>query len=119
MNDSTSGSVAAFGGEHLAVTYRDGRTETVLVRELEIDPGLLKFGQLIDEVAALVEFVCAREAGWAATLSRLSLMEIYDKAIDLNFTVARLYLRSRVKLMQGLKEMPSGSPSTISASAAG
>lgn len=120
-----SGAATAFGGEQLTVEFRAARAdladatgETVLVRELEIDPGLLKFGQLVDKPAELAEFVCDRPAGWGKSLKRESLLAVFDKAIDLNFTVARLYLQSRAKLLQEInKATASGSPSTTSASA--
>ncbi len=116
---SVSGSSASFGGEHLPVTYKDPATppETILVRELEVDPGLFTFGSLVDSPAPLADFVCDRPAGWGKTLSRLSLVQVYDKALGLNFTVAQLYLQSRIKLLQEIRtNQPAAAPATPSPS---
>lgn len=71
------------GGEWVEVTFRDGTTERVWVRELTIRE--LMEGTIFTLVAnepALVEYYCARQEGWADTLvgaSHSQIMEVGEK----------------------------------------
>lgn len=119
MSSAPSSSATALGGDLVPVTYKDGSTGSVLVRELEIDPGLLTFMGLAIKEAECVEFACDRPAGWAATLKPTSLLDLHEKALALNFTNAERWAQNRLRVVQnlqagGLLTVP---PSTSSAPA--
>ncbi len=71
------------GGEDLQVTKRDGSQETVRVRELKISE-LPKYSMVIDDEAKTAELLCGKEAGWADSLTRESLVAVIEKGDGLN-----------------------------------
>lgn len=84
-------SLAAFyGGEEVSVMYRDGRTEAVLVRELnflEVAQYAQSFGVPENQLAQLFT---GRDAEFVGSLSRQSVVDIVVKGEEMNlpFTVA-------------------------------
>jgi hypothetical protein len=130
MPPTVSGAATVFGGEHVNVTYRQaftlgdqvftpGQSEAVLVRELEVDPSLIKFVELLLNELALADFICDRPAGWSRTLRQKSVLEIVAKAKALNFEVARMWAEVRADSITTLKALgltrEPAEPSTSSA----
>lgn len=83
-------SIAVFhGGVEIAVTHRDGRSESVLVRELNFEQ-VPQYAQILgepeDKVAALFS---GRPAEWINSLTRESVVAIVVQGEELNlpFTV--------------------------------
>jgi hypothetical protein len=114
----SSGSSIALGGEPVKVTYKDKSTGLVHVRELEIDPGLIKFVTLLLNEKLLVEFICDKPDGWASTLKPASVLDIVEKAKELNFSLARRYMELRAETMErlepfGLTKAPTRSTASV------
>jgi len=96
-----------YGGSELTVTYRDGRTEVVKVRQLIIDdyPKLLK---VLDDEPAQIDFVCDRPNGWSNTLALESFEAVLQEGDKLNEAFFTRWLQRRMnkqeKLLPGLGE---------------
>jgi hypothetical protein len=73
--------IALIGGKSVSVKFKmDGRTDTVQVRELNVDE-LPKFAALQDSECAMIELCADKPDGWAKTVTRDSHAELM-KAID-------------------------------------
>ena len=58
------------GGKNVSVKFKmDGRTEDVLVRELNVDE-LPAFAALQDNESAMIELCASKPQGWAKTITR-------------------------------------------------
>lgn len=96
--------IVALGGDDIPVKFRDGRTESVKVRILEIEH-FAHYVNISMQEHLCAEFVCAQPAGWGRTLSTESLLEINEKAYELNFPSARRWLDRRALIMERLAPM--------------
>src|SRR5712691_276903 len=76
-------------GEEITVTKRDGSEEKVRVREFKVSE-LPAYAAVIDDEAKRVEMLCSKEAGWADSLTRESLVTVIEKGdeINLDFFIA-------------------------------
>jgi len=94
-----------FGKEDITVTCRDGRTETVSIKQIPIRE-VGKFLELLDDEPSLVEFLCGKEKGWADGLSIESYEEVAERGTALNYPTCAGFLARREKLAAwGAKEV--------------
>jgi hypothetical protein len=89
----------ALGAESVPVQYLDGRTALAEVRILKLFAMPAFFRALTDE-ARLAELVCDKPEGWAETLTPVSLMDVVEKAVSLNFSTAKRWAENRMALDQ-------------------
>jgi hypothetical protein len=89
------------GGTTVPVTYKDGGTEMVVVRELRINERPA-YARIIDEEDKCVELFCDRPAGWADTLTAESVEDIIAKGENLNLAPFRAWLGRRLKRVKFL-----------------
>ncbi len=107
MSESTpkiDPTLVALGGADLLVTFRDGRTETVKVRILEIVHFPRYLAAVMQDLTC-ADLVCGQAPGWSEQLSTTSVLDINDKAYELNFTNARRYYERRASLMEKLADL--------------
>ena len=83
MNDQEKAAAMVAGGQQIEVDYKNGKRETVLVRELPIKE-FPKMLHLLDDEAALIELYCERPAGWSEQLTRASHAAIVEAGAELN-----------------------------------
>src|SRR5712691_6213097 len=72
-------------GEEITVTKRDGSEEKVRVREFKVSE-LPAYAAVIDDEAKTVEMLCGKDAGWADSLTRESLVAVIEKGDELNLS---------------------------------
>jgi hypothetical protein len=71
------------GGVFLGVTYSNGNTDRVFVRELPVS--LMELYQSsLDKEDVCAEMYCTKSVGWGNTLTRESLVEVINKGEELN-----------------------------------
>ncbi len=72
------------GGKNVSIQFKmDGRTDTVLVRELNVDE-LPKFAGLQDDECGMIELCADQPKGWAKTISRKSHSELIAAIDEVN-----------------------------------
>lgn len=104
-------------GAHVAVVAFDGKQTTVLVRLLSLAE-FRDFILLIEDFSRLAEFVAGQPAGWADIIQPASVMDVVEKALDLNFSLARRWaaLRAKLHAAVGSGSLPPADPSPPSSS---
>lgn len=91
MNPATPSNppaVTLFGGEQITVRFRGPKgaeavSEVVTVREVKPSE-MGKYLAAVHSMTGLVELVCDKPAGWGDILAPKSLLEVCDKAKELN-----------------------------------
>jgi len=80
---------AVRGGEHVDVVHRDGRRETVLLRELTYRQ-LGEFATYVrdDRMADLIEMCVGQENGWLDKLTLESSADLAQACLKANFPLA-------------------------------
>lgn len=96
---------ALFGGKVISVTFRDGRTEEVRVRELPIRRFPDFFTSLQDE-GQLLALVTGQDEETIDKLSDESHEALVEAAMDVNFTRAERWLERQAKLGERLQNNP-------------
>lgn len=102
-----SGHVIAFGGESVDVQWLDGRAdESIVVHFVKVDAypmwlTLLQNG----EDYPFVELSCDKEKDWAANMHPLSIQELKEKAVDLNFTAVQKWAETQSRMIEDRLEM--------------
>ena len=84
------------GGIHLQARFRDGKTETVLVRELPVRE-LPSYARALDDEAKSVELLLGKPEGWADWLTNESFLEILTKADELNVPFLAAFLKRKIE----------------------
>jgi hypothetical protein len=92
----------ALGHAPVAVEHVDGRKETAQVALLKIIAYPKFFAEIADEYS-LADFVCEQPNGWSKTLIPNSLMDVVEKAGELNFSAARRWVARREMLDQTIE----------------
>jgi hypothetical protein len=92
---------ALMGGTKVPVTYKDGGTEMVDVRELRINERQ-RYAAIVDEEDKCIELYCDRPAGWADTLTAASVEDIVKEGERLNLGPFRAWLERRLKRVKFL-----------------
>jgi hypothetical protein len=105
--DEVPSMVTLLGGKKLTVTYLDGTSEEVVVRQVAISD-LETYGELMTNEPRMVEFLCRKPAGWVASLTRESAEEVVvcGDGINADF-FARWHRRQQARserLMPGVTE---------------
>jgi hypothetical protein len=88
MNKNTLTTV--LGGTTLQVAFLDGKTESLLVRQLPFSDMPRYMGCFEDEMAS-VELFCEKPAGWAETLTRESFEMVMTEGEKLNLDFLERY----------------------------
>lgn len=76
---------ALMGGEKVSVTYHNGKTETVFVRELPVRL-FQDYALVVADESKSVELFCSKPEGWADTLTRKSFLNILAKGEETNLS---------------------------------
>lgn len=97
----------AKGGIDLEVSTMSGETLTVTVTLLPISR-YIDFLNCCESHQLLAELVCRQEPGWAEGLHPDALMDIYEKAMELNFTRALRFAQQRAGVQEKLLPMLEG-----------
>lgn len=103
------------GGATLPITLLDGKQSTAFVKLLRAGDDYRTFILLADDFDGLAEFITGSPAGWSQTVHPDSVMDLAEKAIELNFSLARRWagLRAKLHAIAGGSVPPSPStPST-------
>lgn len=87
--------IILLGGTNIDVSFRDGHSERVLVRELPIRL-LPKFMELQDKEDQLSELYCDKPEGWDDTLLPESHERIIQTGGDLNFPILDRWVARKV-----------------------
>lgn len=85
----------AAGSVPVIVRQLDGTVLTVHVRLLKISE-LVQFLALIDDEESLAEFLVNAAPGWIAGVSPDSILDIVEKGMELNFTLAKRFADRRL-----------------------
>ncbi len=96
-----SPTIIALGGEEIPIRLADGSEDTVKVRLFKLAE-FPEYLRRIEDEEALAEFACQKEAGWAVSVDLDSILDIAEKAHDLNFSRARRWGERRAKLNEAL-----------------
>jgi hypothetical protein len=94
--------VVVVGGEDIEVAYLDGRTETVKVGFVPLKAMDTYLSAMGDDERA-VELFCGRDAGWAASLTPKSQLEVFVKGQGLNLPLFETWYPEFQKKMEILR----------------
>ena len=94
-NPTSTSLSTVLGGVHLAASFRDGTTETVLVRELPVRE-LPAYLLILDDEAATIELFCGKPAGWTDKITNSSALEILTAGEEANLSFLGRFLARRM-----------------------
>ena len=92
------------GKQDVVVTLRDGTKETVSVSVLSIRK-IQDYMLLQDSLADTIELVCAKEKGWADTLTLESAFELDEIARKLNDPFLEKFIQRQMNAIAKMKPM--------------